>query len=337
MRAARLMLLSVATAVAFAAAPAAAQIQERTLRVGLGLNEDHPQALAVKKFGGIVTQKSGGKIKVRLFAGGALGNDATMISALRGGTQEMTVPDTSTLVGIVKDFGVLNFPFLFANEQEADAVLDGPFGARLLAKLPEKNLIGLAIWENGFRHVTNSRRPIRTAADLSGLKLRVIQNPLFIDTFSALGANALPMPFPEVYTALEQKTVDGQENPTATVLSSKFNEVQKNLVLTGHIYSVWVLLLSKKTWDAMSPQERTIMQEAAREATLYERATIREYGNKALGDLRKSGMQVTELPAAEQAAMRAKLKPVVDKYSKEFGEDTARELLGELEKVRARR
>jgi TRAP-type C4-dicarboxylate transport system substrate-binding protein len=145
------------------------------------------------------------------------------------------------------------------------------------------------------------------------------------------------MPFPEVYTALEQKTVDGQENPTATVLSSKFNEVQKNLVLTGHIYSVWVLLLSKKTWDAMSPQERTIMQEAAREATLYERATIREYGNKALGDLRKSGMQVTELPAAEQAAMRAKLKPVVDKYSKEFGEDTARELLGELEKVRARR
>jgi tripartite ATP-independent transporter DctP family solute receptor len=337
MRAARLMLLSVATAVAFAAASAAAQIQERTLRVGLGLNEDHPQALAVKKFGGIVTQKSGGKIKVRLFAGGALGNDATMISALRGGTQEMTVPDTSTLVGIVKDFGVLNFPFLFANEQEADAVLDGPFGARLLAKLPEKNLIGLAIWENGFRHVTNSRRPIRTAADLSGLKLRVIQNPLFIDTFSALGANALPMPFPEVYTALEQKTVDGQENPTATVLSSKFNEVQKNLVLTGHIYSVWVLLLSKKTWDAMSPQERTIMQEAAREATLYERATIREYGNKALGDLRRSGMQVTELPAAEQAAMRAKLKPVVDKYSKEFGEDTARELLGELEKVRARR
>jgi tripartite ATP-independent transporter DctP family solute receptor len=257
-----------------------------------------------------------------------------MISALRGGTQEMTVPDSSTLVGLVKDFGVINFPFAFNSEQEADAVLDGPFGAKLLAKLPDKSLIGLAFWENGFRQVTNSRRPIATAADISGLKLRVIQNPLFIDTFSALGANALPLPFPEVYTALEQKTVDGQENPTATIMSSKFYEVQKHLAMTRHIYSVWVVLLSKKAWDSMSAEERKIIQDAAKEATQYERTTIREFGNKALGELKSKGMQVTEFSPAEQAALRTKLKPVIDKYSKEFGEDTAKEMLADIEKAR---
>jgi tripartite ATP-independent transporter DctP family solute receptor len=316
------------------AGSAAAQIQERTIRVGIGLNDDHPQALAVKRFADIVGQKSGGKLKVRLFAGGTLGNDVTMISALRGGTQEMTVPDSSTIVSFIKDYGVLNFPFTFDNEQQADAVLDGPFGQKLLAKLPEKGLIGLGFWENGFRHLTNSRRPIHNAADISGLKVRVIQNPLFIDTFNSLGANALPLPFPEVYTALEQRTVDGQENPTATIMSSKFYEVQKHLALTKHIYSVWVLLLSKKTWDAMSAEERKIMQDAAREATQFERTTIRDYGNKALGELKKTGMQVTEFGPAEQAAMRTKLKPVIDKYSKEFGEDVAKEFLAEVEKAR---
>jgi tripartite ATP-independent transporter DctP family solute receptor len=334
MKAVKSAMRSAMLVAAFLAAPALAQIQDRTLKVGIGLNDDHPQAMAVRRFGEIVEKKTNGKIKVKLFSGGSLGNDATMISALRGGTQEMTVPDTSTLVSLVKDFGVINFPFVFATEQEADAVLEGPFGAKLLAKLPDKNLVGLAIWENGFRHVTNSKRPINTAADLSGLKLRVIQNALFIDTFSALGANALPMPFPEVYTALEQKTVDGQENPTATVLASKFYEVQKHLALTKHIYSVWALLVSKKAWDSMSPEERTIIQDAAKEATQYERATIRAFSNKALDELKAKGMQVTELSAAEQASMRTKLKPVIDKYSKEFGEDTAKEMLAEIEKAR---
>jgi tripartite ATP-independent transporter DctP family solute receptor len=334
MKAVKSAMRSAMLVAAFLTAPALAQIQDRTLKVGIGLNDDHPQAMAVRRFGEIVEKKTNGKIKVKLFSGGSLGNDATMISALRGGTQEMTVPDTSTLVSLVKDFGVINFPFVFATEQEADAVLEGPFGAKLLAKLPDKNLVGLAIWENGFRHVTNSKRPINTAADLSGLKLRVIQNALFIDTFSALGANALPMPFPEVYTALEQKTVDGQENPTATVLASKFYEVQKHLALTKHIYSVWALLVSKKAWDSMSPEERTIIQDAAKEATQYERATIRAFSNKALDELKAKGMQVTELSAAEQASMRTKLKPVIDKYSKEFGEDTAKEMLAEIEKAR---
>nr|WP_315428219.1 TRAP transporter substrate-binding protein [uncultured Albidiferax sp.] len=323
-----------ATVLAALAGPVAAQIKEHVFKVGIGLSDDHPQALAVKYFAEQLAAKSGGKLVAKLYAGGALGNDVSMTSALRGGTLEMTVPDSSTLMALIKPFGVLNLPLTFNTEQEADAVLDGPFGQKLLAKLPEKGLIGLGYWENGFRHVTNSRRPITKADDIAGLKLRVIQNQLFLDSFNALGANATPMPFTELFSAMEQGAVDGQENPTATILASRFYEVQKHLVLSRHMYSTWVLLMSKKTWDELSPQEQKIVQEAAREATLYERKTIRAFGDKALGELKKQGMQVTELPPAEQAKMRAKLQPVLTKFSKEFGEDTTGEMMGELAKLR---
>lgn len=316
------------------AGPVSAQVKEHVFKIGTGLSEDHPQAMALKHFGEQLAAKSGGKLSARVYASGSLGNDVSMTSALRGGTLEMTIPDSSTLVTLVKPFGVLNLPLTFNNEQEADAVLDGPFGQKLLAKLPEKGLIGLGFWENGFRHVTNSRRPINKADDLSGLKLRVIQSPLFLDTFSALGANATPMPFTELYSAMEQAAVDGQENPPATILASKFYEVQKHLVLSRHMYSAWVLLMSKKTWDGLSADEQKIVSDAAREATLYERKTIRAFSNTALADLKKAGMQVTELPAAEQAKMRTKLQPVLAKFSKEFGEDTTAEMNSELAKAR---
>ena len=317
------------------AAPASAQIKEHVFKVGIGLTEDHPQAKALKFFSEQLAAKSGGKMTAQVHAGGALGNDLTMTSALRGGTLEMTVPDSSTLVSLVKPFGVLNLPLTFNTEQEADAVLDGPFGQKLLATLPEKGLVGLGFWENGFRHVTNSRRPVQRADDLAGLKLRVIQSPLFLDTFTALGANATPMPFPELYSAMEGKAVDGQENPPATILASKFYEVQKHLVLSRHMYSAWVLLMSKKTWDGLSAQEQKIVQDAAREATLFERRTIRAFSETALADLKKAGMQITELAPAEQARMRSKLQPVLAKFSKEFGEDTTAEMNAELAKVRA--
>jgi tripartite ATP-independent transporter DctP family solute receptor len=249
----------------------------------------------------------------------------------------MTVPDSSTLVSLVKDFGVINLPMVIQNEKEADALLDGPVGQKLLDKLPEKGLIGLGFWENGFRHVSNSRKPITKADDFAGLKIRVIQNPLFIDTFNTLGANAVPMPFTELYSAMEQKAVDGQENPLATILASKFYEVQKHAVLDKHIYSAWVLLLSKKTWDGFSADEKKAVQEAAREATVFERKTIRAFSEQALTELKKHGLQVTELPAAEQARMKEKLQPVVAKFSKEFGEDTAKAMFTELEQIRAKK
>jgi TRAP-type transport system periplasmic protein len=187
--------LLAAALLAAMAGPASAQVKEHVFKVGTGLSEDHPQAKALKYFADQLAAKSGGKLSARVYTSGSLGNDISMTSALRGGTLEMTIPDSSTLVSLAKPFGVLNLPLTFNNEKEADAVLDGPFGQKLLATLPEKGLIGLGFWENGFRHVTNSRRPVRSADDLSGLKLRVIQSPLFLDTFNALGANATPMPF----------------------------------------------------------------------------------------------------------------------------------------------
>lgn len=329
---------SLALAAALLAAlvsPASAQIKERVFKVGTGLSDEHPQVKSLKFFADQLAARSGGKLVAKVYSSGSLGNDISMTAALRGGTLEMTIPDSSTLVSLVKPFGVLNLPLTFESEAEADAVLDGPFGQKLLATLPDKGLIGLAFWENGFRHVTNSRRPVQRADDLSGLKLRVIQSPLFLDTFIALGANATPMPFTELYTAMEQAAVDGQENPAATILASKFHEVQKHMVMSRHMYSAWVLLLSKKTWDGLSAEERKIVQEAAREATLYERKTIRAFADTALADLKKAGMQVTELPPAEQARLKAKLQPVLVKFGREFGEDVTAELNGELAKVRA--
>jgi len=316
----------------------AAEIRERTIKVGIGLSADHPQGQSITKFGELVSQKSDGKLKVKMFASGTLGNDVSMVSSLQGGTQEITVPDTSTLVGIggLKDFGLINLPFLFKSSQEADAVLDGPFGQKLLAKLPEKGLIGLGFWENGFRQISNNRRPITKAEDISGLKLRVIQNPLFIDTFKALGANALPMPFPEVYTALETGTVDGQENPLATLVASKFYEVQKHAVMSNHIYSVWAFLVSKKFWDRLSPDEQKILTEAATEATAFERQTIRAFEATALDEIKAKGVAVTTLPDSELDKLRELTKPVSDKYTQEFGEASAKEMMAELEQVRAK-
>jgi len=321
-----------------AAAPAgAADIQTRNIKVGIGLTADHPQGQAVTKFGELVSQKSDGKIKVKLFAGGLLGNDVSMVSSLQGGTQEMTIPDTSTLVGIsgLKEFGLINLPFVLNSSQEADELLDGPWGQKLMAKLPEKGLVGLGFWENGFRQISNNRHPINKAEDISGLKLRVIQNPLFIDTFKALGANALPMPFPEVYTALETGTVDGQENPLATLIASKFYEVQKHTVISNHIYSVWAFLISKKFWDKLSPDEQKILTEAANEATAFERKTIRAFDATALEEIKAKGVQVTTLSDEETAKLRELTKPVSVKYTQEFGEAGAKEMMAELEKIRA--
>ena len=328
--------LCIAGLVATSAA-GAADIQERTIKVGIGLTADHPQGQAITRFAELVDQKSDGKIKVKLFAGGTIGNDVTLISALQGGTVEMTVPDTSTLVGIegLHEFGLINLPFLLGKGEEADALLDGPFGQKLLAKLPDKGLVGLGFWENGFRQVTNSRRPIEKAEDFAGLKLRVIQNPLFIETFSALGASAQPMPFPEVYTALEQGVVDGQENPLATILASKFYEVQDYAVLSNHIYSVWAVLMSKKFWDRLTPDEQKLITEAADEAKGFERETIRAFSVKALEELEANGMEVTTLPEAEVAKLREMTKPVWAKFTKEFGESTAEEMLTALGTTRA--
>ena len=224
-------------------APALAQAQDikpRLIRFGYGLNEQSNQGRAAKVFADEVAKRSGGKMKVRAIGAAALGPDTQMQQALIGGAQEMMVGSTATLVGITKEMALWDTPFLFNNAKEADAVLDGPIGRKVMDKLEEKGLVGLAYWENGFRNLTNSKRPVAKMEDLNGVKLRVMQNNVYLDSFKLLGANAVPLPFSELFSALETNTVDGQENPYNTILSSKFYEVQKYLSITNHVYSPWI-------------------------------------------------------------------------------------------------
>ena len=325
----------VAVAAVLALGVASAQdIRERTLKMGLQNPKGHPAVMGAEKFAEIVAAKSGGKIKVNLFPGGVLGGDAPTVSALQGGTVEMTVLNSGILASQVKEFAIYDFPFLFANAKEADAVVDGPFGKGLHAKLADKGIIGLAYWELGFRDLTNGKRPIGKVDDIAGLKLRVIPNPINIDWVKALDANPTPLAFPELYAALEQKAVDGQENPVSVILANKFAEVQKYLTLTHHQYNPQSVIISKKVWDTMSPAEKKIIQDAADEAGSYQRQVSREQAASTIDQLKKAGMQVTELPAAEQAKLHLKMKPVIDKHAASVGEATVREVQAELARLR---
>lgn len=325
-----------ATLLTFATAAPAQDIKERTLKFSFTSQKDHPQTLGAERFAELVAQKSGNKLQVKIFGGAVLGGDLQNVSAVQGGTLEMTCLNAGILSSHVKELGVLDLPFLFTNEQEADAVVDGPVGQGMLAKLADKGLIGLAYWELGFRNLTNNKRPITKVDDIAKLKIRVIQSPIYIDIFNTLGANATPMPFPEVYGALEQHAIDGQENPVATILASRFNEVQKHLTLTSHIYNPMALLISKKFWDTLSPVEKKILSEAATEAGRYERQVSRQHESQALEALRRSGMQVTELAPGELDRLRQKLQPVVDRASEKIGTDIVAAVQAELAKVRAR-
>ena len=306
-------MLAVAGLCAGLTAPSWAQ-QERVIRFGHLNNADHPVSFGVKRFAELVAAKSGGKIKVQEFPSSQLGNELQQQSALQGGVQEMTAPATTSLAGIVKEFGLVDFPFSVANYAQADALLDGPFGQALLAKLPEKGLVSLGYWDLGFRNVTNSKRPITKAEDLDGLKVRVIPNPVFLDTFKAFKANPVPMPFAELYGALESRAVDGQENPFAVILSNKFFEVQKYVSATNHVYAANIVLVSKRFWDKLSPAEQKIMNEAAIEARGYQRSVSRAMAQKAVADLQAKGMQFNQVSAAESNRMRQIAKPVIDKF-----------------------
>lgn len=314
----------------------AQDIKPRLIRFGYGLNEQSNQGRAVKVFAEQVEKASGGKMKVRAIGAAALGPDVQMQQALIGGAQEMMVGSTATLVGITKEMALWDTPFLFNNAKEADAVLDGPIGQKVIDKLPEKGLVGLVYWENGFRNLTNSKRPVTKMEDLDGIKLRVMQNNVYLDSFKTLGANAVPLPFSELFSALETKTVDGQENPYNTILSSKFFEVQKYLSVTNHVYSPWIVMVSKKWWDGLSKDEQKILMDAAKASRDFERKDTREEAAKALADLKGKGMQINELPATEAARMRDKLTKVNAAIGASVGMELWNETQAALGKLRGK-
>ena len=312
----------------------AQDVKPRLIRFGYGLNEQSNQGRAVKVFADAVEKMSDGKMKVRAIGAAALGSDVQMQSAVAGGAQEMMVGSTATLIGTVKEMAIWDTPFLFNNTKEADAVLDGVVGQKVIDKLPSKGLVGLVYWENGFRNLTNNTRPVTRMEDLNGIKLRVMQNTIFLDSFKSLGANAIPLPFSELFGALETKTVDGQENPFNTILSSKFFEVQRFLSVTNHVYSPWIVLVSKKWWDQLSATEQKILQDAAKISREFERKDTRAEADRALADLKSKGMQINEVSPVETARMRERLSKINAEVAATVGEDLWKETQAALAALR---
>ncbi len=317
------------------AAMGMASAQVKTIKFANQNNAGHPIVQGMEKFKEIVEKNSGGKLKVNLFPGGTLGSDQANVSAIQGGSLEMASMNSGIFASQVKEFGVYDFPFMFGSTKEADAVVDGPFGKKMHAKLEEKGLIGLAYYELGFRHLSNGKRAINKVSDIEGLKLRVIPNPINVDWVKALGANPTPLPWPEVYAALEQGAVDGQENPIPTINSAKLYEVQKHLTLTGHQYNPQSVVISKKFWETLSAAEKKILSDAATESAKFQRETARNLEASLLANLKKNGMQVTQLSDSEMVTLRDKMRPVTAKYGVVVGQDLVKELQAEIEKARS--
>jgi tripartite ATP-independent transporter DctP family solute receptor len=312
----------------------AAEIRERTLRFAFQNVKEHPQGQGAQKFADLLAESSGGKIKVRLFPGGTLGGDVQTVSALQGGTLDITVLNSGILAAQAPDFAMLDFPFLFNDVKEAHAVMDGPVGQKLTAQLDSKGLVGLGYWDLGFRNVTNSKRAINRLEDMQGLKIRVIQSPIYLETFSALGANPVPMAFPEVYTGLEQHTIDGQENPFTVIEGSKFFEVQKYLSVTGHIFNPQSLIISQKTWNRLNDDEKALVRDAAVKAQVFQREVTAASMDKARATL-QAHIAVNDISPAEKDRFRERVQPVIDKFSKQLDAGLVKEMYDEIAKVRA--
>jgi tripartite ATP-independent transporter DctP family solute receptor len=321
------------TTVIAAASPAFAQFSERTFRVSNGINEDHPVATGMAAMQECLDEATGGAMKMQGYWGGALGGDLQATQAVRSGLQEAVVTSSSPLVGMVPALGVFDLPFLFRTPEEAYAVMDGEFGEMLNEKLDEVGLVNLAYWENGFRNMSNSQRPIETWEDFQGMKVRVMQNNIFLDTFSNFGANATPMSFGEVFSALETRAIDAQENPYVTIDTSKFYEVQSYLSETRHAYTPFLFLFSKAILNSYSPEE----QQALRDCTIVgrdvEREAIQELNLQSLARMEEAGLAFNTLTPEAQEAMLEKSQVVYDTHRAAIGEDVVdqvQQILAEL-------
>jgi tripartite ATP-independent transporter DctP family solute receptor len=326
---------ALAALLASAALPALAQVETRTITVSNGVAETHPVANGVQAMQACFDEKTGGAWTLAAHWSGALGNDLDATQALRSGTQEMVVTSTSPLVGIEPALGVFDLPFLFANEAEADAVLDGEFGQMISAKMEPHGLVNLAFWENGFRNLTNSVRPVTKLEDLEGMRVRVMQNDIFLDTFTTLGTNAMPMAFGEVFTALETGTIDAQENPYVTIDTSQFSEVQDYLTETRHAYTPFMVLFSKPIFDTYSAEEQQILRDCALEGQAAQRTASRDLSQQSLARVQEAGMEFNQLDTAEMERIREAVAGVYDTHAATIGADVVEGIRAELETIRS--
>lgn len=316
-------------ATAVLAAPAGAQ----QVKVGHFGAPDAAFDKGVQLFIKKLSEVSGGKMTGINFASGQLGNEAQEIGALQGGLQEVLITSSTNLIKYDPLLQVIDLPFMFGDDAETDKILLGPIGEEMLAGLDGSGMVGVAFWDNGFRDLSNSKKPIETLADFKGLNFRVIGAPIYINTFKALGANPVPMPFPEVYTALETGTVDGQDNPLLTVRDLKFYEVQKYLTHSKHAYSAMVLLAGQPFWNRLSDEQKGWMKQAATEAGIGQREIMRAAVSDAMGYLgSEGGMTISEISPEALAEIRAAVQPVTDEMITDQTRPIYEKIRAELDK-----
>ena len=311
-----LRLATVAALVAAAVAPAAAQT---VLKIGYTPVKDSHYGVGATVFCDGIAKGTNNRYTCQHFPSSALGGEREMIEAVQLGTQDLTNVSTGALGNFVPETKIVDIPFLFRDYDHARKVMDGPIGQDILKKMPAKGLIGLAWTENGFRHMTNNKRPINTAADAAGLKVRTMENKVHMEGYKSFGLLPTPMAFPELFSALQQGTVDGQENPIPVILSSKFAQVQKHLSLTGHVYSPAVLLISPKVWSGLSDADKKVFTQASVLAAAAQRKRVNDDEASGIAQLKKDGMQVVEKPDGE--SFRKAVAPAYAEFAKEFGAD----------------
>ena len=293
----------------------------KVMKLGIVTSSDRSLTKGLKKFAEIIEKESGGKLKGEVFADGLLGGDRQVLEALQMGTVQGTAVSTGVVAAFAPRFDAFDLPYLFKDKATAYKVFDGPIGTELLNDLPKAKLVGLGYWENGFRHVTNNKRPIQTAEDFKGLKLRTLESKVHVEFWKMMGTNPTPMSFSQLYSAMEQGVVDGQENPYGNVVSSKFNEVQKYLSNTGHVYNANVFLVSKVFWDKCTDQEKEIIKKAAIEARDYQRKLNEEEDQSSVKLLTEKGMKINDLNPGEKEKIMEMAKPLYESVAKSIGGD----------------
>lgn len=293
----------------------------KVMKLGIVTNKDRSLTKGLQKFAELVEKESGGTIKGEVFSDGVLGGDRQVLEALQMGTVHGTAVSTGVVAAFAPRFDAFDLPFLFKDKATAYKVFDGPIGQEVLQDLPKSGLIGLAYWENGFRHLTNNKREVRTAEDIKGLKIRTLESKVHVETWKTLGANPTPMSFSQLYTALEQGVVDGQENPYGNVVTSKFNEVQKYLTNTGHVYNANVFIVSKVFWDSLTDKEREAVKKAAEESKTYQRKLNEEEDQSSVKYLTEKGMKINDLNAGEKDKIMQMLEPIYKQVSTAIGGD----------------
>lgn len=323
------------TALAAAALSSNVTFAEIKAKIGHAMPDTHPQATAMNKFAELAGIYTKGNIKIQAYHSGVLGSDEKQLQAVQSGTQEFYIGTLAPLSTRVKEVQVWDLPFMFQNEKEVYAVLDGASSKKIFEKIEPAGLVGLTWTGMGFRNLSNSKHSVTKLEDVAGLKIRVMANPVALETWKTIGANAVPMAFAEVFPALEIKALDGQENPLVHMYSNKMQEVQKFISVTNHVYTPVAIVASKKFWDTLSPTDQAGVQKAATEAGLYQRKLLDEGDIDVVNKFKAAGVTVNTVSPAELARIQDKVKPVVAKFAPIIGDDFVKGFYAEIDKARA--